>query len=115
MKLKIETVELKHKNIYGKEIVERKVYYLVRTSLFGLIKRYLYFGFGGILPYWTHSTISTFLEDRNNLPGITLCPVTLKKHKFGVAYFKNLDDAKAVLEKIKNNPNKYAVDKYIIW
>ncbi len=101
MKLKIETVELKYKNIYGKEVVERKVYYLVRTSLFGLIKRYLYFG--GILSYWPYSVISAFLENQS------IYSVSLRKHKLGVAYFERLEDANAVLRKIKENPNKYII------
>lgn len=108
MKLKIETVELKHKNIYGKEVVERKVYYLVRTSLFGLIKRYL--DFGGILSFWSHSAISALLEDHTNLLGNnSLWSVKLRKHRFGVAYFDCLEAANAVLKKIKDNPDKFKI------
>lgn len=103
MKLKIETVELRHKNIFGKEVVERKVYYLIRTSLFGFRKRYLDFGFGGILSFWAHSTISDFLENQS------IRSVSLRKHRFGVAYFNRLEDAEAVLKKIKENPDKYII------
>lgn len=103
MKLKIETVELKHKNIFGKEIVERKVYYLIRTSLFGFRKRYLDFDFGGILLYWPYSAISAFLENKS------IQYVSLRKHKLGVAYFSRLEDANAVLKKIKENLDKYII------
>ena len=108
MKLKIETVELKHKNIYGKKVVERKVYYLIRTSLFGFRKRYL--DFGGILSYWSHSAISAVLGDHTNLLGnSSLWSLKLRKHKLGVAYFDRLEDANAVLKKIKDNPDKFII------
>ncbi len=101
MKLKIETVELKHKNIFGKEIVERKAYYLVRTSLFGFRKRYL--DFRGITSYWSYCVISDFLENQS------IRSVSLRKHKLDVAYFDRLEDANAVLRKIKDNPDKYII------
>lgn len=108
MKLKIETVELKHKNIFGEEFVESKIYYLIRTSLFGFGKRYL--DFGGILLYWPRIVISAFLEDHINFPETKYqYHITLRKHKSGVAYFEHLEDAKVILKKIKDNPNKFII------
>ncbi len=101
MKLKIETVELKHKNIFGKEVVERKVYHLVRTSLFGLIKRYI--DFAWTPSYWSSCAISDFLESK-----ITHS-VVLRKHNFGIVYFDRLEEANAVLNNIKENPDKYII------
>lgn len=101
MKLKIETIELKHKNIFDKEFVERKVYYLIRTSLFGFRKRYL--DFGVITSCWLCCVISDFLENQS------IRSVSLRKHKLGVAYFGRLEDANAVLKKIKENPDKYII------
>jgi len=50
------------------------------------------------------------LEDHINFPETKYpCHITLRKHKFGVAYFDHLEDANAVLKKIKDNPDKFII------